>query len=434
MRKFSILYILCLISFTLHAQNNEALNYINQNAIALDTTNADTGYHDLLALKSVLSNRLLVGMGEATHGTHEFQATKFRMFKFLVQEMGYKLFGIEANFTECRSVNDYVLYGKGDARTAIGGTYFWTWKTKEMLQMVEWMHSYNINKPDSAKIKFYGFDMEFDRAALKSVTQKLKRFDSVYYFANFNAMVTLKICDTSKTRYAKFSKEKADSTKQLLADIKVYLDKQNANLLKVFSADEIAYLKHDVRLLEQCLDFDLEINKTGYVTMNAEFLRDKFMAENVEWVLKYEGPKSKMMIWAHNGHIEKSDMMMGSYLKRAYKDDYYAIGFDFNKGTFRATDMTDHRGVVQFTVGDAEKGSTSFLFSQLNIPAFFIDIENAVKTGSPAKSFFIKSIKHRSISAGYSSKWESTQYLSNPLYDCFDGLIFINDTKPTQPM
>jgi len=107
MRKFFGLFFFCIINCSLYAQNTDTLNYIRQNAVVIDTAAADTGYSDLMPLKNVLANRRIIGLGEATHGTQEFQAIKFRVVKFLVEQMGYRFFAIEANFTECRRINDY---------------------------------------------------------------------------------------------------------------------------------------------------------------------------------------------------------------------------------------------------------------------------------------------------------------------------------------
>jgi len=433
MFKFFSTLMLAITTFALYAQNDGAITNIKQRAVILDTVNIDNSFSDLMPLKPVLNNRRIVGMGEATHGTHEFQATKFRMFKFLVEQLGYKLFAIEANFTECRKVNDYVMYGKGDARKAIGGTYFWTWKTKEMVQMIEWMRVYNNNKPDTAKVKFYGFDMQFDRGALASIKEKLKKVDSGYYYKNFKMFDTLTICDTSKLGYKKFSVKKADSIKQLLRAIDRYAANKLAALLQFFSPTEAAYLKQDIKVLEQCLDYDIEISNGGGFTFNAHRIRDKSMAENIEWVLNFEGPASKIMIWAHNGHISKTGM--GSYLKRAYQAQYYAIGFDFNKGGFRAIDLSNGRYKLStFTVDDAEPGSSGNVFSQLNIARFFIDIEGLEKTRSAARYYFTTKLRQRGIGAGFNTEQEGLFYLKLPLFDEYDGLIFINETTPTQTM
>jgi erythromycin esterase len=346
--------------------------------------------------------------------------------------MGYRLFAIEANFTESRRINDYVMYGKGDARTAINGIYFWIWNTTKILQMVEWMHSYNQNKPDSIKVKFYGVDMQYDKLAVPTVAGKLKQLDSIYYNSHFKALDNFKTFDATKLKFTKFSEKEANSYKQLFVDIAAYLDIQEAALLKVFSVADVAYLKRDVRLLQQCLDYDTAVTNANKNFPTSERLRDKFMAENIDWILNYEGAQSKMIVWAHDAHV--GNWFMGAILKKTYEDQYYIIGFDFNKGSFRARNQEDKDKVETLTVGNAWKNSSGDVFSRLDIPAFFIDMETAVKTNSIAAPFFTKKILQRTIGAEFSNKHEQRFYVYDNLYNDYDGLIFVNYTTATQAL
>ncbi len=412
-------------------QQDDVLAYLKTNAVLIDTNSKNL--QDLSALNKVFEGRRIIGMGEATHGTQEFQANKFLFLKYLVTKLNYKLFGIEANFTECRRVNDYIFYGKGDAKTAIDGMYFWTWNTTEVLKMVEWMRSYNVNKTDDQKIKFYGFDMQYDVYAIQEITEKLKRLDSVYFNANYSQLAHV---DTVKGLYSPSVKRKRDSIVSGLIDpLKAYVNSQENNLLKIYSKEEVAYTKRDIRLLEQYLDENRTDTKNRKVSRSASKKRDKYMAENIEWILEHEGPESKIMLWAHNYHVSKNEGIntnktMGSYLKKLYKDQYYVIGFDFNKGSFRAVDTKSYKLKI-FTVPEAKDGFSSYFFSKLNIPEFFIDIEKTVRTNSPAKIFFTKSITQRLIGATFNMDREKETYIKDPLYDYYDGLIFVNETTAT---
>ncbi|RYY07403.1 MAG: erythromycin esterase family protein [Sphingobacteriaceae bacterium] len=419
---------------TCFGQQDNVLAYLKTNAVSIDT-HADS-LQGLSALNEVFKDRRIIGMGEATHGTQEFQADKFLFFKYLVTQLNYKLFGIEANFTECREVNDYVFYGKGDAKTAIDGMYFWTWNTTEVLKMVEWMRSYNTNKPDNQKIKFYGFDMQYDVCAIQQVTQKLKKLDSVYFNANYSQLAHV---DTVKGLYSPSVKMRRDSLlSTLIVPLKTYVNSQENNLLKIYSKEEVAYTKQDIRLLEQYLDENWSAEKNLKVSRLASKKRDKYMAENIEWILEHEGPESKMMLWAHNYHVSKNEGIntnktMGSYLKKLYKDQYYVIGFDFNKGSFRAVDAQT-RKLKNFTVSEAKANSSGLFFAGLNMPEFFIDIEKAVKTNSPAKKFFARKIAQRSLGSTFNTDWKNGSYIIDPLYDYYDGLIFVNETTATMPL
>jgi erythromycin esterase len=419
------------LGYHVHAQDTAAINYMRAHAVRIHIDPDSTNFKDLSPLKTILNGKRIIGMGEATHGTHEFFAMKHRMLEFLVKEMGYRIFAIEANFTECRAVNNYVLYGKGDARKVIAGMYFWTWNTAEVLKMVEWMKDYNTGKPDSSKVKFYGFDMQFDKVASKSVAAKLKKLDSIYYYKNFVALDTLKIYRSNA--YNAFSKDQLAGIKALLNNVKAYITQQHAGLTGLFGKEATAYLNRDLRLLEQCLKQAEEAsNKRS--KFNSANARDNSMAENIAWILNFEGQDSKMMLWAHNGHIDKIENHMGSYLKDQFKAQYYAIGFDFNKGGFRSVDMSEKK-LKNFVLEDAAKGSTGNFFAQLGLPEFFIDIEGAIGANSTAKPFFANTkMPMRSIGSGYNIKNESRYYLKYNLYDQFDGLIFIDNVTAAIPL
>ena len=132
--------------------------WISNNAQEIKTVDAGNGFEDLASLKSVLKDARVVGLGEATHGTSEFFRMKHRMLEFLVKDMGFTVFCIEASMPRCKYINDFVLYGKGSIDTATAIQGFWTWRTKEVKNMIEWMQQYNTSVPNEKKVKFYGYD------------------------------------------------------------------------------------------------------------------------------------------------------------------------------------------------------------------------------------------------------------------------------------
>lgn len=162
------------------SQNQTAIEWLNDNSIKIKTVEAENGFEDLMPLKSILKDKRIVSLGEETHGTKEFFQMKHRMLEFLVKDMGFRYFAIEANLTEAYAVNEYVMYGKGDPQKALNGLYFWTWHTKEVLAMIQWMRNYNSDKPDNEKVRFYGFDMQFQSVAMSHFYQYLMQVDSSY--------------------------------------------------------------------------------------------------------------------------------------------------------------------------------------------------------------------------------------------------------------
>ncbi|MGD2093309.1 MAG: erythromycin esterase family protein, partial [Candidatus Aminicenantes bacterium] len=119
------------------------LKWIRARAIPIKTADPINDHSDLQPLKEMIGNRSIVALGEGTHGTSEFFKMKHRITKFLAEEMGFTVFAIEANMPEAREVNRYVLTGQGDPKKALAGLYFWTWNTREVLAMIQWMREFN---------------------------------------------------------------------------------------------------------------------------------------------------------------------------------------------------------------------------------------------------------------------------------------------------
>jgi hypothetical protein len=90
------------------AQEGDVKNWLAQHAIRLKGVEAGQGFEDMQPLKTVIGDARLVALGEATHGTREFFQLKHRMLEFLVTEMGFTVFGIEATMPEAFDVNLFV--------------------------------------------------------------------------------------------------------------------------------------------------------------------------------------------------------------------------------------------------------------------------------------------------------------------------------------
>lgn len=337
------------------------------------------------------------------------------MLEFLVKEMGFTIFAIEANFPEALVVNEYVLYGRGNPKEAIGGMYFWTWDTEEVLAMVEWMKTYNEGVSEDKRVKFYGFDMQFPAVAAEKIASALDRSDKKLS----SVIHTLNELSTN----ANFSKRKAKAYQTDVHKLYTYLTNSRTKNLNQFPNVDYALLLQYTDVLRQYLKMTL-----------SERSRDQAMAENVEWILAHEGESSKMMIWAHNAHVSRSILFnnkpMGGYLADRYTDQYYAIGFDFNEGSFQAM----LRGNLRvFTVNNAKENSLSAVLSKANGNVLFFDFSLALSNKS-AKELVINCIPQRSIGSTFSPASEDKYYIEGKLIDSYDGLIFVRKTTQAIPL
>ncbi len=152
--------------------NEAGAAWIKANAVAFSTSEAGHGFDDLKGLDAIVGDARIVSLGEQTHGTREAFQMKHRLLEYLVEKKGFSIFSIEANMPEAYALNEYVVEGKGDPKALIGGMYFWTWNTHEVLGMVEWMRAWNQKHPATPEhpaLTFTGFDMQTPDVAAKIV-------------------------------------------------------------------------------------------------------------------------------------------------------------------------------------------------------------------------------------------------------------------------
>src|SRR6266540_48671 len=97
------------------------IRWLQQNAIPIQHIEAGHGFADLQPLKTLLQDVKVVGLGETTHGTREFFQFKHRLLEFLVTEMDFTAFAIEASYASCQPINDFVLHGTGDLAAVLTG-------------------------------------------------------------------------------------------------------------------------------------------------------------------------------------------------------------------------------------------------------------------------------------------------------------------------
>jgi len=403
----------------------------------LKSVNAGSGFDDLQPLKKILRGVRIVGLGEATHGTREFFQCKHRLLEFLVKEMDFQVFAIEASYPACLKINDYVLHGKGNRDEVLAGQGFWTWNTEEVAAMIDWMKDYNSSLPDENKIKFLGYDIQNIGLAIELITSFIEKADPDYLPAAEKAFEIFKD-GRERMRWPEKPEEEKEANKSKLRDLIGFLSFNHIRFQRTNTEKEIELALQHARVLLQLYNaYSLE--RTPEAREKGRFLnRDYYMAENIQHLISREKPGTKVVVWAHNGHIFKGDeFATGSYLNEIYGDQYYALGFVFNQGSFQAINgnrESERRGLVDFTFGPSPEGYLGWIFKKAGIGDLYIDFRTADKSHEAVSAFLNATIPMRSLGSMYSEKWPA-KYYSRPtvLGTYYDGMIFIDSTTRARP-
>jgi erythromycin esterase-like protein len=68
--------------------DKQVVEWINTNAYPLATTDPDAAIDDLAPLEAIVGPAKVVGLGEATHGSHELWTVRNRIVRYLVERTG----------------------------------------------------------------------------------------------------------------------------------------------------------------------------------------------------------------------------------------------------------------------------------------------------------------------------------------------------------
>ena len=408
---------------------------IREHAVPLTSTEAAHGFADLEPLAELVGDARVVALGEATHGTREFFELKHRVFEFLAERLGFTVFAIEANQPEARAIDRYVQGGEGDPKELLAGIYFWTWDTEEVLDLIEWMRRYNAAPGHPHALHFAGFDMQTPTVAARETLAYLREADPDLAGASEDLLGPLTEPDSWREVLERPVGELA-AIRDRLRDLVASFDDHRGSWIERTGADRFTVARQQAVVARQAVEMSVGAAEG---LAQGSGLRDAAMAANVQWILGTSPPGTRVMLWAHNGHVRRAPWAngiapMGAHLSAALGRDYVALGFVFDRGSFQAIDWTEGQGepggLREHSVGPAPPGYLGAVFARTGLPLFALDLRTLA--GTPAGRWLAAPRPMRSIGAVFSGE----QAMSAPtvLPELFDGVLFVAETTRARPV
>lgn len=406
----------------------DATERIADASVPLETLDPAAELDDFEPLKPVFADATVVGMGESTHGTREFFRVKHRLFRYLVERLGFRLFGLEANFAETLAINDYVLDGEGDPRDALAGINYWTWRTESMLSLIEWVRSHNEGRDPARKVQFHGFDTGRAGPSARAVAEYLAAVDSDSFAEHRDDLERL-ADDGLPTEETDAFESRLETARTLVEKLRTRLHDARESYVATTSEAEWERALRQLRIIEQAE----RIVRETYDQSNPGKLREQFMAENVSWLLEHTDSDS-VALWAHNGHVMDGDLdgmgqSMGSNLRAEYGDDYYALALDFGYGAFQS--VGDSSELETFTLECPAEGTLLATLTDVDHSPFVVDFDSVADDHRLDATFGKPAEVHR-IGGIFDTDWDRQRYhMSVVPNDVFDGLLFVEESSPS---
>jgi erythromycin esterase len=292
-------------------------------------------------LSERMTSATVLALGEATHGTHEFQALRLDLLQRTVGA-GFTTVALEEDFGCVAAVDAWVQGGSGTVEEALHRFGYAISRTREMAELLSWARTYNVGRHEGQRVRFVGVDVQ--------------RPDEDKALA-LNWLATREP-DKARTLAERLS-SLTDETRlgnEVAAEVPAAINELAAAITAADDGTEAASnALHATQVLLQ--DRTLAANWSGPA-------RDRLMFDNLRWLVERGARtgRSHTLLFAHDGHVDRAGQAtaagsptLGSLAAGAYGDSYRVIGTDAHHVRFLSGDG-DRREEFSFTVDSAYRG------------------------------------------------------------------------------
>lgn len=405
-------------------ENVEITKGMKENLVEIKTSIGTDNNLDLRFLDEYIKDKYIIGLGEATHGTKEFQNIRTRIISYLVENLGFRTIVLEESFAYCLRLNSYILNGGGTAEEAVneGLCFPWVFKTEETLELVKWLREHNIKANEEDKVRFYGMDVQGPEKLIEAIDSYIKKAD----FENYSIIKKyLGLCET------KVNKNNCEILKKNIKEIEQFFIENKINYIKKSSAREYSEIYQCIEVYNKWIEYGEE---------KPFNIRDKAMYENTKWVIENEKKynEGKVIVIAHNDHIgkeifhnEEDAIPMGYLLEQEYKDKYYTICTEFSRGLFYSWDIETYELKIYEVNNSVEQDLAARIFEATDVPMFYLDFKTSASKSLSFEKFVSNVNTYRALGAVYDEKdkdWGLTEMIIGHAHD---AIIYIRDTINT---
>jgi erythromycin esterase-like protein len=409
-------------------------------------TGASKDYDPLLEF---IGDARFVLLGEASHGTHEFYRQRAQITKRLVQEKGFTVVAVEADWPDAYRVNRYVSDTSvdTDAVEALGGFRrfpAWMWRNADVLDFIGWLRSYNDSlSADAAKTGFYGLDLYSLHASIEAVLNYLDKVDPVAAQRARQRYACFEFSGTDPQEYGYAAGLGLSHTceSEVVAQL-IDLQQSAAEYARRdgrVAFDDFFYAEQNARVVKNAEQYYRTMFRGRISSWN---LRDAHMVDTLDSLVQYyalHNQRAKVVVWAHNSHLgdaratqmgRSGECNVGQLIRQKYGPECVLIGFTTYCGTVTAA--SNWGGPAERKrVRPAMPGSYESLFHDSGIPALLLTLRSDTHVTSGLREPMLE----RAIGVIYRPESEiESHYFQARIANQFDAILHFDQTRAVEPL
>ncbi|WP_103716587.1 erythromycin esterase family protein [Bosea psychrotolerans] len=383
----------------------------------------------------------VVLLGEASHGTSEFYRARAAITQRLIETHGFDAVAVEADWPDAAAVDRHVRLKPHQAMPVPPFSRFptWMWRNTDVEAFLRWMRERNAPRPLADRAAFYGLDLYNMRASMAAVLEYLDSVDP-------------QAAGQARARYAcmtPWNAEPAAYGRAALSEGYAICEAPVVSILVDLVRRATEYAAHDgetffdaTQNARLVADAERYYRVMYHGAREAWNLRDRHMFDTLERILAMRGPKSKIVVWAHNSHIgdarytemgaSRGELNIGQLCREQFGRDAALIGFGTHSGSVLAASDWDAPAEVK-AVLPSRPDSYEALFHTASVARCLVDLR---KGHNEALRGDLRPTRlTRYIGVVYRPESERmSHYAYSSLSDQYDGFVWFDETHAVTPL
>ena len=393
---------------------------------------------DLGPLLGRIGDARVVLLGEATHGTAEFYRMRARITRRLIEQRGFGMVCVEADWPDASRIDHYVRQRKTPPAEWKAFTRFpeWMWRNCQVEEFVEWLRSHNAERPPDERVSFHGLDIYSLSTSIDAVLRYLQDIDP-------------EAAQSARSRYGCFTPWETDPAtygRMALSGKFRECEQQVAAMLGDMLRRRAEYAARDRERYADAVNNARVIASAEryyrtmyYGSAQSWNLRDQHMFETLQALLGAGGPATRAVVWAHNSHLgdarytemsARGEHNLGQLCREAFGDDAYLLGFGTDGGTVAAADDWGEPMTVM-DVRPSHLRSYERQCHEAGVPSFLLPLS----VDNPLRELLLEPRLERAIGVIYRPQAEmASHYFQAVLPRQFDEYCWFDRTHAVTPL
>lgn len=380
----------------------------------------------------------VVLLGAATEGTSEFHGARAAITRWLIEQRGFSVVALEADWLDARVFDAYVR-GREAPRGEDGSARFpaWRWRNTEVLDFLDGLRAWNATRGPGPKASVYGLDLYNLNGSMRAVIDYLDRIDpqaAELARRRFGGLTPWADEPADHGRLA-LTSTYARHEKAVVATLSEVLGRQAARMAE----EGVLDAAQARRLTAGAPGHYQALYRGGVESWN---LRNAHMLETLDGVLARKGPDAKAVVWAHNAVVADSagsemsllrdEANLGHLCREIWGREAALIGLSTHGGTLACARDWDAPPEVR-RLGPAEADSFESSAHATRSPRYLLDLRPG--RNDESRRALAEPHLQRYVGPIYRPGTERrSHYADGRLSQQFDAWVWFDETHAATPL